>query len=556
VDTLLHFGLSNALMATALALPAALISRFCQRPALAHGLWLLVVLKLLTPPLFAVPVLWLSPPALRTTSAAATSRRSADRECIDSGGTRSPLATGSVVPEPSKPVLTESAASSLPLRATAPAAAVSQQPHWAWAVGLAWGAGSVLWLASLGWRVCRFQRLLGTVRRCPPRVQERARWLAQRLGLAQCPTVWFMPGCVSPLLWALVGPPRLLLPDGLWNQLSNAQQDTLLAHELAHLRRRDHWVRWLELAAVGLYWWHPVAWWAQRELQETEEQCCDAWVVAVLPASADAYAEALLETVTYLSQAPATVPVGGSGAGRVHLLKRRLIMILNGTTPKTMSPAGRWLVLALGAVLLPVLPTWVYSQASRGSETTRPESADLAAGPEEDEGREKQISQARAAVRELTSEMDRMQAHLSALAGRLEAAQARLARLEGHSEPPRASGVSERALNALGKTAPRDPSKHDQPDIGKAPPATKEEWGRTPPAPDLVPYGTRANTPQNQSGNRGADLLGLASRSNKLEGREYDQRLKEVEGKLDRLLEEFKILRQRQPSRPSDLRKN
>jgi len=42
--------------------------------------------------------------------------------------------------------------------------------------------------------------------------------------------------------------------------------------------------RRLELAALGLYWWHPAAWWARRELREAEEQRCDAGVVAALPA--------------------------------------------------------------------------------------------------------------------------------------------------------------------------------------------------------------------------------------------------------------------------------
>src|SRR4051794_22887480 len=56
MDTLLHLGVSNALLAGLLALVAALVARFARRPALAHGLWLLVLLKLLTPPLLPVPI--------------------------------------------------------------------------------------------------------------------------------------------------------------------------------------------------------------------------------------------------------------------------------------------------------------------------------------------------------------------------------------------------------------------------------------------------------------------------------------------------------------------
>ena len=74
------------------------------------------------------------------------------------------------------------------------------------------------------------------------------------------------------MLWAIATTARLLIPEPLLGRLSEQQWDTLLAHELAHLRRRDHWVRRFELFVVGLYWWHPVVWWARRELQEAEEQ--------------------------------------------------------------------------------------------------------------------------------------------------------------------------------------------------------------------------------------------------------------------------------------------
>jgi beta-lactamase regulating signal transducer with metallopeptidase domain len=108
------------------------------------------------------------------------------------------------------------------------------------------------------------------------------RTLAGRLGLKRCPSVWLVPGALAPMLWTVGRAPRLLLPTRLLERLDREQLQTLLVHELAHLWRRDHWVRFVELAALGLYWWHPVLWWARRELHEAEEQCCDAWVVWAL----------------------------------------------------------------------------------------------------------------------------------------------------------------------------------------------------------------------------------------------------------------------------------
>src|SRR5205807_8511207 len=136
----------------------------------------------------------------------------------------------------------------------------------------------------------------------PAELQDRTRRLAERLGLRYCPAVRLVPGRLSPMLWAAGGSPEILVPEGLLGQVRGEQLDTLLLHELAHLRRRDHWVRALELLALGLYWWHPAVWWARRELRETEEQCCDAWVVSVLDGSRRSYAEALVETLDFPSQ--------------------------------------------------------------------------------------------------------------------------------------------------------------------------------------------------------------------------------------------------------------
>ena len=71
-----------------------------------------------------------------------------------------------------------------------------------------------------------------------------------RLGVAHPPEVWLMPVPIPPMLWAVLRTPRLLLPVELWERLSEEQRDTLLAHELVHLRGRDHWVRRLEEHAL------------------------------------------------------------------------------------------------------------------------------------------------------------------------------------------------------------------------------------------------------------------------------------------------------------------
>ena len=54
MESLVHAMLSNAVVVAVLAMPVAIMGRACRRPALIHGLWLVVMLKLVTPPV--VPV--------------------------------------------------------------------------------------------------------------------------------------------------------------------------------------------------------------------------------------------------------------------------------------------------------------------------------------------------------------------------------------------------------------------------------------------------------------------------------------------------------------------
>src|SRR5207244_3159834 len=74
------------------------------------------------------------------------------------------------------------------------------------------------------------------------------------------------------------------------------------------------------------------------------------------PEAGPAYAGALVEPLAFLSERPAGLPIAACGAGPVFALKRRLSMILQGSTPRRLSRAGLLLV-ALAGLLLPLTPT-------------------------------------------------------------------------------------------------------------------------------------------------------------------------------------------------------
>ncbi len=394
MSTFVWLGLGNLALAIPLAVTAWMSGKLLRRPAVTHGLWVLVLLKLVTPPLGYVPVgvieearvveateietvnpAPLSPPG-RGVGGEGLSHRE-DHVASQSELTPTPDATelaDSVVvevpaavvgppltPDPS-PQRGEGRAEAQPVAASI----------WTWnnlaivlpAIGGLWLAGATFtWLRLLRSSL-RFQRLLNEASPAPAELQTRVERLAAELGVRP-PEVVFAPGAVSPLLWVWGRTASLVLPRALFEQLEHEQQSTLLVHELAHWKRGDHWVRRLECLAGGLYWWCPLAWWAQAGVRQAEEECCDAWVVATVPDSSRAYALALVETVDFLAGVRPLLPPLASGLGPFSSLQRRLTMIFRTGTHRRLSLMGLVGLVVLGGLMLSWSPALMTAGAQQ-----------------------------------------------------------------------------------------------------------------------------------------------------------------------------------------------
>ena len=69
--------------------------------------------------------------------------------------------------------------------------------------------------------------------------------------------------------------PVILLPPDLDDRGGDSLADTVLVHELAHVRRRDYGWQLLVRLAGALYWFHPLAWWLNRTIGRAREEACD-----------------------------------------------------------------------------------------------------------------------------------------------------------------------------------------------------------------------------------------------------------------------------------------
>ena len=208
-DLCFQIGLSNACFALVLALVALLVGAKSKRPHLAHLLWLMVLIKLVTPPLLSLPVIPSSGPLEESVRSFAM-----------------PVTEASEL----APVVDEHPARVEILRAVV-------EHGKAWFVVL-WLAGSALVLCWSLVRVVQFHRLLGAhSESASAEVQAAAMKIAGVLGLRKLPMILATSAQLSPMVWWAGGRVRVILPSTLLETMSTDRWSSVLSHELAHVRR-------------------------------------------------------------------------------------------------------------------------------------------------------------------------------------------------------------------------------------------------------------------------------------------------------------------------------
>lgn len=306
-DLLLWYGASNLVLAIPIAMLAWWIQSTGKSSFLAHLLWLLVLLKLVTPPLASIPVLSVEP--------------------VDMAFSANFSDTGSI------------AAASFDWKAAAVAV---------------WLSGTLLILGWSSYCICRFNRLLNaTSLAAEPELRRSAGESARQLGLKKMPAILTTSANVPPMVWWIGGRARIYIPHALAPNLDADSLRLIVAHELGHVRRGDHFIRWFEwLVTVG-FWWNPLAWLARRNLRNNEELCCDALVISKLNPGNRAYGKSLISALEVMASPAIRPPAMATGING-GFMERRIKMVIS---KRSHAPMPRWLrnTALLGAAgLLPL----------------------------------------------------------------------------------------------------------------------------------------------------------------------------------------------------------
>jgi beta-lactamase regulating signal transducer with metallopeptidase domain len=323
---------SNLLVASLVAAAAWWVERRLQWHAVARVLWVLVLVKLVTPPVVTARLVEFPSAMACTVGACGCPGHATDQTMF---GTALRVGFG------------------------------------------IWLAGAATTLAVAATRWLRLRRLLATGQPAPAEWQSLARRLGARLGLRRAPVVLAVPGRLPPLV--VPGRrPRLVLPAGLIGALDPSQRSALVLHELAHIRRSDHLVRLLELAVGVVYWWLLPLRVLGRRLRSCEETCCDAAVVAHLPQARRDYARLLLDVVDFVDPLPRLAPQA-TGMSAAHDLEARLRAILGGAGNSRRPRVLGALVVALALAALPCGVGYGFASAGEDADA-KPQAARVIVG--------------------------------------------------------------------------------------------------------------------------------------------------------------------------------
>ncbi len=312
-DFLVHALLSNFIVATILGSVAYWLHRRYQAASLANLLWIVLLAKLMTPPIFSLPVFE-----------------------MQSLAEQSPIENSSEVSSFNLQLPNEIETNdSTDVSGFATTTPVSQQhsiAKWLVPLGLVWLISSLTILAISFWRIVRFHLMLKRRWQVPELdTQRMANSIARQLGLDPSgQRLRIVSANVSPFVWWLGGTPTVVIPERAIAGLTEQDLYAVLSHEMAHIKRRDHWVRWLECLAGITFWWNPLVWWAKRHLRVTEEIACDCLVLQATNSQQADYANSLLNIAELLTTEAIRPPAVASAINSGGLLEKRLTIIMAG----------------------------------------------------------------------------------------------------------------------------------------------------------------------------------------------------------------------------------
>jgi len=152
------------------------------------------------------------------------------------------------------------------------------------------------------------------------------------------------PALLEPGIFGIFRP-VLLLPEGIADRLTPEQLQSILAHELCHVKRRDNLAAAMHMLVEAAFWFHPLVWWIGARMVEERERACDEEVLRS-GKEPEVYAEGILKVCRFYIESPIECVAGVTGSD----LKRRIEEIMTRGIALELD-LGRKLLLAIAGLV-------------------------------------------------------------------------------------------------------------------------------------------------------------------------------------------------------------
>ncbi|HLN33246.1 MAG TPA: M56 family metallopeptidase [Gemmataceae bacterium] len=148
--------------------------------------------------------------------------------------------------------------------------------------------------------------------------------IGDRTGIRRLPRLRLAPSSAGPFL-AGIWHPTIVLPDSVDARYDESELRLILAHELAHLKRRDLLWNWLPTFVDWLFFFHPLVWVMARSWLEVQEAACDELVIQNHLARPAEYGHLLLKISVNSYQEPRASTAKAGVLGPYRTLERRIL---------------------------------------------------------------------------------------------------------------------------------------------------------------------------------------------------------------------------------------
>ena len=171
--------------------------------------------------------------------------------------------------------------------------------------------------------------------------------------------------------------PVILIPGWVMRELSAAELNQILLHELAHFRRWDDWTNLAQQIMKTVFFFHPAVWWIDKKVAMEREIACDDAVLAETRRPR-AYAECLahLAEKTFVQR---SVRLAQAALGQVRQTSARIAQILD---KNRVAPASRSWGTAVSMVTVLALGCGVFYSGTPGliafGNSDQPHTTDIA----------------------------------------------------------------------------------------------------------------------------------------------------------------------------------